>query len=604
MKRQSLFITAISIFVLFAASIIFFSRNSEKTLEKDADAVYENISVNVSLNNDGSVLYHYSHRLKLLTYYAFHRQFGESFIVYHPKYQKLKILRSETKMANGKMVKSPDNAFNEVLPAYADGSAYYNPLREMVVSHTALERNAIIYFEYTIETQNNFNPCFMLSEFLAKNAPIRSYDLIVTVPENRNIAYQVFNAQFEPKISYKQNKTVYQWHLKNLNQIYHEKNFKSVIPSISMYDADYNVLKYIEKLEQPIILNDSVMAYPRSIMKSSDDSLEKINRICKWVYGDLITLHIPDQMIGYTYRNPDMVWRSNSGTETEKTLLLYQILKNLDIQCWITALYPFNADTVKRALCDISELRVGFSENTNNYHFSMYRGTTDLMNNVVANYQVMTTKKIKIIKNIKGSCISTYNLYFNNQGIAGNGRIVVKGLANPYIKLKASKNIVSELINNIDIDKLKPDKVTITPDSTEIYFSVSNLAFSEKVADLLFLDIPSAKTGYNNWGMDYLDFDRKSTLNLPFNLYERTEINIQKDNKIVSENDSLLLSQNNELIKFYISFKQTDTSFHLIKELNVLNTVIQPDEYPEFRKGMLDYSHPKYQRLVFTKKEK
>ena len=86
------------------------------------DAVYEEMTHEYVLQPDGSTLYTYSHKLRLLTPYAFTRADGESFITYNPEYQKLTVLRSVTTMRDGRKVESPFNAYNEVLPRAAAGA--------------------------------------------------------------------------------------------------------------------------------------------------------------------------------------------------------------------------------------------------------------------------------------------------------------------------------------------------------------------------------------------------------------------------------------------------------------------------------------------------
>ena len=81
------------------------------------DAIYNYIIKEYTLSKEGSVDYHYSSSMKLLTHQAFQRYFGESFIVYNPQFQRLKVNKSRTIMADGKKVDSPLNAFNEVLPS-------------------------------------------------------------------------------------------------------------------------------------------------------------------------------------------------------------------------------------------------------------------------------------------------------------------------------------------------------------------------------------------------------------------------------------------------------------------------------------------------------
>ena len=57
--------------------------------------------------------------LTLFTHAAMNGLYGESFIVYNPAYQELKIHESYTRQKDGKIVKTPENAFVEVLPAAA-----------------------------------------------------------------------------------------------------------------------------------------------------------------------------------------------------------------------------------------------------------------------------------------------------------------------------------------------------------------------------------------------------------------------------------------------------------------------------------------------------
>ncbi|PLX24177.1 MAG: hypothetical protein C0600_13375, partial [Ignavibacteria bacterium] len=125
------------------------------------DAVYLERVHEYVLNADGSTTYTYSHKLKLLTPYAFSRAYGESFITYNPDWQKLEILRSKTTMRDGQQVESPFNAFNEVLPRPAANAAPFSHLKEMVVTHTGVESGAVIDFAYRIHTKAGFMPGLM-----------------------------------------------------------------------------------------------------------------------------------------------------------------------------------------------------------------------------------------------------------------------------------------------------------------------------------------------------------------------------------------------------------------------------------------------------------
>lgn len=124
------------------------------------DARFLRVSVSYQLNADGSWDMTCERQVRLDTYLAVNRALGETFIVYDPAFQKLEVLRSETTMADGREVPSPENAFNEVLPFAAHGFADFSGLREMVVTHTGLERGARIDLKYRIHTDPGFLPVF------------------------------------------------------------------------------------------------------------------------------------------------------------------------------------------------------------------------------------------------------------------------------------------------------------------------------------------------------------------------------------------------------------------------------------------------------------
>ena len=115
-------IKLMAVLFLFASNIVLANYS-----EKEADAVFNKIEKEYKLNTDGSTEFHYSSEVKLLTGYSVNRAYGETFIIYNPDYQELKVNHAYTVMADGKEVASPANAFNEVLPRCA---AAFNPKYE------------------------------------------------------------------------------------------------------------------------------------------------------------------------------------------------------------------------------------------------------------------------------------------------------------------------------------------------------------------------------------------------------------------------------------------------------------------------------------------
>ena len=166
----------LAIFCLFIVGTSF-AQNEE------ADAEYLKILKEYTLNEDGSTDFHYSKELKLLTHYAFHRLYGETFIVYNTDFQTVKINSAFTIMADGKKIITPDNAFNEVLPRFSTNAPDFNNIRELVVTHTGLELNAIINLDYTISSKKGFYPALMGDEVLSETSPVNELVIRVNIPQ-------------------------------------------------------------------------------------------------------------------------------------------------------------------------------------------------------------------------------------------------------------------------------------------------------------------------------------------------------------------------------------------------------------------------------------
>ena len=112
------------------------------------EATYHLISKSYTLNEDGSLDYRYRKELQIFTRASFDT-YGETFILYNPEFQTLTINEAYTVRKDGSVVKTPDNAFNPSLPYSCTDCERFNGMREMVVTHTALEYDATIVLEHT-----------------------------------------------------------------------------------------------------------------------------------------------------------------------------------------------------------------------------------------------------------------------------------------------------------------------------------------------------------------------------------------------------------------------------------------------------------------------
>jgi len=345
MKIKSIII----LFLLFAIAC-----NKPLTEEqKNSDAVFYKIKKEYILNADGSYIFKYYHKLLYNSYFAFHRLYGESFIIYNPDYQTLTVTKSQTKMKDGKVVKSPANAFNEVLPGQAADAPAYNKLREMVVTHVGLEIGAVVELEYQIETKSGFMPFFADRVNFYESSPIQDYEVIITIPESENLNHKLINKPVELDFVKRSanNKKIYAWRATNLKAVSHE-------PMQPEGMADYPIFTFsTADLETAFLflknnLTNGFIA-DKSSLKLLEEPLkgwDKVNSLKNYVVTNINTYGVQPQFTGYQFRSPEQVWKSNGGTEGEKVILLSAMLK----------MAGFNAQPVLAGYPHILNSKIGY----------------------------------------------------------------------------------------------------------------------------------------------------------------------------------------------------------------------------------------------------
>jgi hypothetical protein len=318
--------------------------------DSGSDAVYLEKEIAFTLNPDGSWEKEYHQLLKLETYMAVNRTSGETFITYNPQYQELKVLKSETTMKDGRKVQSPANAFNEVLPASAHYFPHYSHLREMVVTHTGLERGAVIDLHYRLTTKPGFMPYFSGKEFITDRFPIQRLAVKVAVPSGMKLNYRLFNSETKPKKDTADNRDIYTFAFENLGAFIEEPLNKTNSQAFIVFStaSDWNVV--FPPVEEVGPLPAELVKKVQSLKSSADiagmdDSYFKAQAL---VSDEIANCTIGPDLDGFAVRKLQEVFDSNYATEIEKAYLFYHLLKQLNIPAEIVALpYPLSVQTAQ-----------------------------------------------------------------------------------------------------------------------------------------------------------------------------------------------------------------------------------------------------------------
>lgn len=308
------------------------------------EAEFKKLIKSWTLNTDGSQEFHYNMELTIYSYLAMRSLYGESFIQYNPEYQTLKINSSYTKQKDGTIVKTPDNAFVEVLPRSAADAPAYNHLKEMVVVHTGLELGATIYLDYTITTKAGYLPGLDIFEPIQQASPIKEYSLSVTVPVDKDLSYSLANPQVMAKVNVEEGMRTISWKLKNvkpasLAPMQRIESGDIQYLACSTFETNKEAMNYLfGQFDRPESM--PLISLAETLTEGKNTDTEKLQAIHSFIVNDFAHSRLSLSETGYHIRPAEDVIRSAYGTDAELINLLYGLLSAAKIETKVCAAYP------------------------------------------------------------------------------------------------------------------------------------------------------------------------------------------------------------------------------------------------------------------------
>ena len=583
--------------------------------EKENDAVFKSIRKIYTLNSDGSVNYQYQHKLKYITYYSFNRAYGESFIIYNPNEQELKINTAETKMVDGKIVPSPKNAFNEVLPRFAAGAPAFNHLREMVVTHTGLEPDCVVDFDYEIHSNASYLPFLSENIILQERVPVEKLEIIVNIPNDTKINAKLLNIDSEPKISKKDGYTQYTWKFSNLDGLANEANQshdKSFLPrltfsNVNMKDALGEVYKNID-----LSLNDDIKKIITKRIFGKEKGIHIIKELQNMVGEEMNTFRVPLEYTAYSARPLTDVWASNGGTELEKILLLNEFIKYSGIESKIIMAIP----------TEIYDDKIGNLKNFGHYYIMVNIERENLIvstnshqannlawnikNDIIIDLNANSVKIPDFISEVESICIAKGDFQINESGdISGKINVSVSGINNPYISYiddgENAKNVATSLfssssINDFNVIKFdnKQSEVKATIEDKEIWKNQDNYYF---------IDIPSSSFGIKGEHLRTLLNERKTPLHLTYPVNESYDFTISIPEGFSFVAPEIKKELSNEIGFVTIEINSSENVIQIIKSLKMNKQEVTPLEYSSFKSIMNLWNKDTYKKIILKKIE-
>jgi len=600
----------LSSILFLPSSILLYSQ------DENYDAVYLQLKKEYTLNPDGSIDYRYMKKQKLQTYRSFNNLYGETFIVYNPDFQTLKVNEVYTIMADGKKNPSPANAFNEVLPGFAANAPAYNKLREMVITHAGTERNAILNLDYVLHSKKGFYPCLMGNELLCEVEPVTELTFIIRVPSDSKLNYSILNSPAIPVITKEGDLKVYTWKFTNIPAISNEdfqKGGNDIYPKIIFSTAKNRPDLYIEFQKQAAFsyeLSPEIKKAVATLLAENKEKTAILLKLQDKVINEFRLYPVPIKYTGFTCRIPQETWNSNGGTTIEKAVLLTALLKEAGIIANPVFMIKNSIyDEAIGSMMDIEDVLVK-AELPGNEPIYLSVTTLNPQNLfycfpervfVELRQGNILVEKSPSLKN-KITLAGVFTINEKNQ-LSGEISFIEDNGTNPYLMLLRDKNKAKSLIGGgLSSSDLKdPGTTKMGMDQSSVVMAVNKDKAFRSDSDYYFLQLPLVTNGIESLGIHLLPKNRIPSLEISSLMEENDDFTFVIPDKMKSfiPNEKKEIRNNIGAFSFEVKTKGQKVVVH--KSLKLEKRLIQPAEYPEFKALMDHWNTDRYRELVFTK---
>nr|NQU89859.1 DUF3857 domain-containing protein [Bacteroidota bacterium] len=582
----------------------------------NADAVFEKIVKEYTLNDDGSMDFHYHKQLKLQSYLSFNRLYGETFIIFDPEYQKLAINNAYTIMADGTKITTPKNAFNEVLPRAAAHSASFNHLREMVVTHTALEIGATIFLDYNLSTEKGFLPALMGNEVIEEPSPVEEMKIVVRVPVTVELYHKMFNLRTAPEIIVQGSQKIYTWVFKGIEasaKESHRDDYLQEIPRLtfSTDDTEKVVDWLLNQTAFDYEIDDNMQAFVTAVVDKEQGEIKTMLEIQKEVVNYISLDRINPVYNGFRVRAPVQVWQSNDGNQLEKAILLCALLQHAKFNAIPVLVGPkyFFDEKVGNLLIFGEILVMVSTKNQGDVIISPTKESDINLKHLLGNDILIPLRKnrgIDMLKPSSGKNSIEMIAAFASEDISTiNGKIDLELLnaTNPYFAFIEDSGYVKKMFRQ-GVSANDTEKSSI-PSSNEakttLEISVSGTDPFTESHGYYYWNMPVLKNGFESWHISYPEPERTSVFEIPFPIEEIYEFSFEIPEPYEFVNLKINDQIKNKAGSVVIQIMPKDYIVKVKRELKISKNYIDPEMFDDFRELVNAWLDKNNRILVFKK---
>ncbi len=515
------------------------------------DATINSLTETYTLKPDGAIDYDYSKSITYNTHFGFFSLFGETFVVYNPEFQKLKINESYTVQKDGTRIDSPANAFNEVLPSAAANSADYNGLREMVITHTGLEKGATTRLSYSLSGTPQGCPTLDIDRVIPiPGADIKEYKIVVNVPEGKRLNWSLEGSSVKPVIK----GNTYTWTFRNVpaasGDAFSPRNHTGM-PRLSVTSA--STLE--EELRPLTVETMDICRVPGDILKGKTTTSEKIAAIQNFMVNSIATGYVTPDLTGYNLRQCNQVIQTAYGTEAEKAAAMAKLLRGEGIDAQTVVVFP--AEIGAKNIRNISKYLV----KADGKFYAVDR---------VGEYNAGLRADRDAIYDLGGNAVSV-------------------APAHVVLNCTASMTLSADSVAMSHSDC----KLSGLDEKAEL----KNAGKVTKRGNYTVYTIPAPTQGVDTWGMTSLPSKRRNVFEIPYPIDETCVYSVNLNGvKSAVKNKNVNIS--NAAGSVTMSIVNNGNSIEIKRHIKLDRSIYGVSEYEAARKLLLEWQSPAFRSII------
>lgn len=600
-----------------AVIIIFFALALNSLYSQDNDAVYNHIKYEYYLEKNGSWSMNYSQQMELYSYFAINRAYGESFIIYNPKYQELKVTKNQTKMRDGSIVVAPLNTYNEVLPKFAAGFPDALHLREMVVTHVGLERNCVVDLEYTIRSQPEFLPSMMDKIVIGKRSPVKIFEIIIKVPERTEFSINLANTYAPLNKKTENGFDIYTWTFENLDAIapeYNQPYFEDFVPTLYFSTAknDNDVIEHIMSDDKLFEVNNDIQKTVAKITNNKFSVFERSIAIRDYVFDNFNIMQNGLIRMGFKPKNAFKTFADGYGTQLDVCILIAAMAKHNGINATpvmisyssscsddisILTQYQYPVVLIKDddaftpyMILDPTNKKISQLDNT-------YLGKSFLP--IDSNFDDL----VHLIPQRRTALLKNYvSLVVDDEfKISGINTVHIRGdYLSDYDKTSTLKKIIKNFEQCGFESQVQEDKAIVEQPGTynqtftltgKIKESnIKEINNKETYNEFVTIELPQSLVNFASNNFIYPDYNRKTPVQLPYFPKEEETYIIEIPDNFKPLLQLIHIIASNEIGNVGFRISLTGNKIKIYRKLYILKQFIPPEEYKSLLELMTVYN--------------